>query len=311
MLQGLLFFPVTPFAPDGGIDHDCLSRHVRAGVRAGAGAVFVACGTGEFHALAAQEVAEATATAVAAAGGRVPVYAGTGGPLRAAVQGARAVAAAGGDGLLLLPPYLVQGPPHGLVAYVREVAAATALPVVVYHRAPAVFTPATAAAVAGLPTVAGLKDGVGDTALLAAVVAAVRAAGPRPGFQFFNGMPTAEVSQPGYERLGVRLYSSAVFAFCPEVAGAYHRALRRGDDATVAVLVDRFFRPFAALRDEVPGYAVGLIKAGLRLRGWAVGGVRPPLTDPTPGHERRLAGLLATGLDLAGGLPGVADDAAM
>lgn len=55
-LEGILFFPVTPFGPDGGIDEDAYAAHVRAGVEAGAGGVFAACGTGEFHALAPKEI---------------------------------------------------------------------------------------------------------------------------------------------------------------------------------------------------------------------------------------------------------------
>ena len=50
--QGVLFFPVTPFATDGSLDEERLAQHIENGVAAGAGGVFVACGTGEFHALA-------------------------------------------------------------------------------------------------------------------------------------------------------------------------------------------------------------------------------------------------------------------
>ena len=55
-----------------------------------------------------------------------------------------------------------------------------------------------------------------------------------------------------------------------------------------------------ALRDQVPGYAVSLIKAGVRLGGLPVGGVRAPLVDPTPEQEAALADLLARGRELVG-----------
>ena len=48
--RGVLFFPVTPFTAPGDVDLDLLARHVTRGVDAGAGGVFIACGTGEFHA---------------------------------------------------------------------------------------------------------------------------------------------------------------------------------------------------------------------------------------------------------------------
>ncbi|TPX01044.1 hypothetical protein FJ656_29600, partial [Schumannella luteola] len=49
--EGVLFFPVTAFDDDGGVDLDATGRHVDERVAAGPGGVFAACGTGEFHAL--------------------------------------------------------------------------------------------------------------------------------------------------------------------------------------------------------------------------------------------------------------------
>lgn len=173
-LDGVLFFPVTPFDAVGAVDTAVLAKHVDAGVAAGPGGVFSACGTGEFHALEPGEYADVVRTTVEVTAGRVPVFAGTGGPLPLARQFARAARDAGADGLLLLPPYLVRTPAAGLVAYVEAVAAVTDLPLVVYHRDNARFDPASAAAVARLPQVTGLKDGIGDLDLLSRVVSAVR-----------------------------------------------------------------------------------------------------------------------------------------
>jgi 5-dehydro-4-deoxyglucarate dehydratase len=296
LLSGLLFFPVTPFRTGGGIDRSALEQHVRRGVEAGAGAVFVACGTGEFHALNPSEYEEVVSTAVSAVAGSVPVYAGVGGAIATAIDLARSAKTLGVDGLLLLPPYLVQGPLSGLVGYVTEVAAATDLPVIVYQRGSAVFTPAAAAEVAVLPTVVGFKDGVGDLVLLADIISAIRQVTHGVPFQFFNGMPTAELSQATYRKIGVELYSSAVFAFSPEIALTYHRASSDGDEETVATLLRDFYQPFGRLRDRVPGYPVSLVKAGVGLRGFDMGGVRPPLVDPTPEDLVELQDLLDKGL---------------
>lgn len=295
MLDGVLFFPVTPFAADGAVDAGALAEHVRRGLGAGPGGIFAACGTGEFHALAPEEHQEVVRVAVTAAGGQVPVYAGAGGPLPTAVRLARGARDAGASGLLLMPPYLVQGPPAGLVAYTEAVAAATDLPVIVYQRGNALFDPASAVAVAALPTVAGFKDGTGDLDLLGQIVTAVRESLPDKPFQFFNGMPTAEVTVQAYRGIGVGLYSSAVFCFAPELSLAFYRAVT-GDDATTAhrLLAD-FFHPLVRLRNKAPGYAVSLVKAGVRLCGLDVGGVRPPLTDPPPEHLAELRRILDAG----------------
>src|SRR4051812_49900418 len=148
--QGVLFFPVTPFTESGDVDLEALARHISSGVEAGPGGVFIACGTGEFHALEPEEFGPIVRTAVEVVAGRVPVYAGAGGSVAQAKIFARAAAEAGADGLLLLPPYLVQMPQDGLVAYTREVAAATDLPLIVYNRGNARYNEASAVEVARL-----------------------------------------------------------------------------------------------------------------------------------------------------------------
>ncbi|HEY7009378.1 MAG TPA: dihydrodipicolinate synthase family protein, partial [Jatrophihabitantaceae bacterium] len=174
MLNGVLFFPVTPFGADGEVELAVLTEHVRRGVAAGPGAVFTACGTGEFHALEVGEFARVVGASTAAVERRVPVFAGAGGSVAQARQFARAAADAGADGLLLLPPYLVGVPQQGLIDYVGAVAAETDLQVIVYHRANARFSEQSAVTVAQLPTVVGLKDGVGDIDLMGRIVQAVR-----------------------------------------------------------------------------------------------------------------------------------------
>ncbi|GAA3458914.1 5-dehydro-4-deoxyglucarate dehydratase [Saccharothrix longispora] len=297
-LDGVLFFPVTPFDADGALAEDVLAEHVGRGVAAGAGGVFVACGTGEFHALEPSEVERAVTVAVEAAAGRAPVFAGTGGPLPVARELARGAGRAGADGLLLLPPYLVTGPPRGLVRYVTGVAEATDLSLIVYQRNNAVFTPETAVEVACLPTVVGLKDGLGDIDLLQRIVLAVKAEVGKP-FQFFNGLPTAEMTVPAYRGIGVDLYSSAVFAFAPEISLGFYKAVQAGDQALVNRYLAEFYKPLVELRDKVPGYAVALVKAAVRATGLDVGGVRPPLVDPSPEHLAELEKVVAAGRSLA------------
>ena len=136
----------------------------------------------------------------------------------------------------------------------------------------------------------GLKDGIGDVALTTRIISSVRTAlaGSDKSFHFFNGLPTAEVAVPAYAGLGVHSYSSAVFCFAPDVALRYHHAVTTQDEEVVHQLLDTFFVPLVALRSKVPGYAVSLVKAGVRLRGLDVGGVRPPLVDPTAEHLEEL-----------------------
>lgn len=295
MFNGLLFFPITPYRQDGHVDLDELAAHVGRGVDAGAGGVFAACGTGEFSALEPDEYAQVVRVAVETIGGRVPVFAGAGGPVGTARRFTDLALAAGAAGVLLLPPYLSEASGAGLVGYVRG-ATREDLPVIVYNRANARFDEASAVAVARLPQVIGFKDGAGDLDLMIRIVRAVREEADERSFFFFNGMPTAEVTQRAYRAIGVPLYSSAAFAFAPRVALAYYNALEHGDLATLDALERAFYHPLARLRAKGTGYAVSLIKAGVELAGYSSGGVRPPLTAVAPEHREELARILAAGL---------------
>ncbi|MFI1399717.1 5-dehydro-4-deoxyglucarate dehydratase [Streptomyces sp. NPDC020681] len=294
-VQGPLFFPVTAYGPDGAIDLDAFRAHVRNGVDAGAAAVFACCGTGEFHALTPEEFGDCIAAAVAETAGEVPVVAATGYGTALAVRYAKIAEEAGADGLLAMPPYLVVADQSGLLRHYTELAAATSLDVIVYQRDNAVFTPETVVELAGTDGIIGLKDGYGDLDLMQRIVSAVRRDRPEEDFLYFNGLPTAELTGLAYRGIGITLYSSAVFAFAPDIALAFHRALTTGDDKTVNRLLDGFYVPLVELRNMGRGYAVSLVKAGVRLEGLDVGEVRPPLSEPLAFHVKMLAVLIERG----------------
>jgi 5-dehydro-4-deoxyglucarate dehydratase len=297
--SGLLAFPLTPFTDNlEAVALDVFGEQVQRHVDAGAGALFVACGTGEFSALSPEEVRSVLRVTIEVTAGRIPVWVGAGGGPELARAGVRLAQEEGADGVLLLPPYLVTGPAEGLLQHVRYAIAGSTIPTIVYHRSPGVFTPASALALLDEPTVIGLKDGFGDIDLMTRIVTTVRASGhPRAReFQFLNGLPTAEVSARAYQSIGVLTYSSAVHCIAPSIAHAFHRALNGGDNALVDALLHGFYLPLVALRDETPGFAVSLVKAGARLRGEKVGGVRPPLQDPTAEQVARLEQIIDTGL---------------
>ncbi|MER5613424.1 MULTISPECIES: 5-dehydro-4-deoxyglucarate dehydratase [unclassified Streptomyces] len=294
-VAGPLFFPVTAYGPDGAVDLDAFRAHVRAGVDAGAAAVFACCGTGEFHALTPQEFRSVVAAAVEETAGEVPVVAGAGYGTALAIQYAELAEEAGADGLLAMPPYLVVAGQEGLLGHYTALAAATSLETIVYQRDNAVFTPATVVALAATPGIIGLKDGYGDLDLMQRIVSAVRTELPGSDFLYFNGLPTAELTGPAYRGIGVALYSSAVFAFAPDIALAFYRALETGDEELTGALLDHFYRPLVELRAKGRGYAVSLVKAGVRLGGLDVGEVRTPLTEPPAAHVEELAAIIARG----------------
>jgi 5-dehydro-4-deoxyglucarate dehydratase len=290
-LDGLLFFPVTAFDAAGRFDADGYRAHLEARLADGPGAVFAACGTGEFPALGLDEYAQVLSVAVTTTAGRVPVVGGTGYGTALARTYARAAESSGADALLVLPPSGVDADQDGLLRHYTALAESTSLDLILYQRDQLVFTPDTVARLAQVPTIVGFKDGRGDLDLMLRIVSAVRTAGTED-FLFFNGMPTAESTQQAYRAIGVPLYSSAVFCFAPDVALAFHRALEKGDTGTLALLTDTFLRPYVELRRLRPGYAVSLVKAATRAAGHPVGEVRAPLSEPDPAHVAMLLALL-------------------
>ncbi|WP_406369443.1 5-dehydro-4-deoxyglucarate dehydratase [Streptomyces sp. NBC_00647] len=295
MVSGVLSFPLTSFTEDGDLDPDSYRTYLAAQLATAPGAVFPACGTGEFSALDEDEYRAVVTATVEIADGRLPVVAGVGYGWAQALRFARIAEEAGADALLVLPHYLVEAPEGGLVEQLRRIAAGTRLPLIAYQRGPVAFTPEGLRAIAAIPTVIGLKDGHSDLDRLQRLTLAAP-----DGFLFFNGAATAEIQARAYAAVGVPAYSSAVHAFAPEIADACFAALRSGDEATVTKLLRDFYVPLVELRDRVPGYAVSLVKAAARLRGLPVGPVRAPLTDPDPADLAALEHLLDTGLALVG-----------
>jgi hypothetical protein len=67
----------------------------------------------------------------------------------------------------------------------------------------------------------------------------------------------------------------------------------RSDDRPFAEeALRRFFLPYLAIRNRRRGYAVSIVKAGLRVVGRPAGPVRAPLLDLTSEEEASLAGLV-------------------
>jgi 5-dehydro-4-deoxyglucarate dehydratase len=273
--SGLLSFPVTHFHANGSIDEASYRQHIAWLASFPAAGLFAAGGTGEFFSLTPDEVQQTVAAAVDAAPDRVPVIAPAGYGTALATDLARRAEAAGADGVLLLPPYLTETTQEGLAAHVRAVCAATDLGVIIYNRGNAIYSAETVERLASeCPNLVGFKDGVGNVEQMTRVYARL---GDR--LTYIGGLPTAELFAMPYRSLGLSTYSSAIFNFVPQFAATFYDAVRRGDDRAVTDALNDFVIPYCDLRNRRPGYAVSIIKAGLKVVGRPAGAVRPPLSD--------------------------------
>src|SRR3954469_12093417 len=162
MARGVLSFPLTSFHDDGTLDPDGFRAHAAAQIATAPGAVFPACGTGEFFSLDEDEYRQVVTIAVQEAGGRLPGVAGVGYGWAQAVRFARIAEEAGADALLVMPHYLVAAPQDGLVAQLEQIAARPRLPLIAYQRGQVAFTAGSLRRIARIPNVIGVKDGHSD-----------------------------------------------------------------------------------------------------------------------------------------------------
>jgi len=286
--SGLLSFPVTDFDAAGNFRPEGYARRLEWLAPYGAKALFAAGGTGEFFSLEAGEYSEIVRVAVETCRDRVPILAGAGGPTRTAIAFAREAERLGAAGLLLLPHYLTEAPQDGLAAHVEAVCRAVRIGVVVYNRNVCRLNANTLERLAErCPNLVGFKDGIGEIELMVTIR---RRLGER--LAYLGGLPTAEVYAAAYKAIGVPVYSSAVFNFIPKTALSFYAAVVQDDPATTGRLLDEFFLPYLEIRNRRPGYAVSIVKAGVRLVGRDAGPVRPPLTDLLPAEVDELAALI-------------------
>jgi 5-dehydro-4-deoxyglucarate dehydratase len=288
MEGGMLSFPLTDFGPDDTFDPISFGKRMDWLGGYGAAALFPAAGAGEYFSLKPAEYTSVIRETVGWAGGRLPVIAAAGAGTHAAIEHARESEALGADGILLLPPYMTESSQTGLVAHVVAVCRSVEIGVIVYNRGNCRLRPESVARIAeACPNFVALKDGIGDIEWLLEMRSLL---GDR--LMFVNGMPTAEIYASAYAAMGAPTYSSAIFNFVPRTAMEFHRAIRDGDTTTRDAIMKDFLLPYLKIRNRQPGYAVGIVKAGVDLVGRSAGPVRPPLSDLTKDERDMLAELI-------------------
>ena len=287
--EGLLSFPVTHFGGNMEFQPKPYQEHVAWLLSHKPAGLFAAGGTGEFFSLTLTEFREVVGAAVAQTARQVPLVAGCGYGTAMAKEFAKAAEEAGADGILLLPPYLVGAEQAGLAAHVEAVCASTKLGVIMYNRDNAVLDDVSLERLCDrCPNLVGFKDGVGDIERMTRIYARL---GDR--LTYIGGLPTAETFALPYLELGVTTYSSAIFNFLPNFALEFYAAVRRRDHAAVFAGLREFVLPYIQIRNRRKGYAVSIVKAGMKAVGRPAGSVRSPLTDLTEAEYQELAKLIA------------------
>ncbi|WP_202080878.1 5-dehydro-4-deoxyglucarate dehydratase [Caldalkalibacillus salinus] len=291
--KGILGFPVAPYTTDGQLDEAALATNIGFLIEEGLSSIFIACGSGEFHALNADEYERMVKVAVEVADGQVPVYTGVGGNISHAVDLVQRSEQLGADGYLVLPPYLIEGEQQGLYEYYQAIIEESNLNAILYQRGNAILKrPTLERLVDAYPQIVGLKDGYGDMELNLELVHSL---GDR--LNWLNGMPFAEITMEAYAGIGFNSYSSAISNYIPHISRLFYHALQEGDKQTLHDIYTDVLLPINRIRKARKGYAVALIKAGMDIMGLPVNNsVRPPVVSVEAEHYRQLEGVLTSAL---------------
>lgn len=166
IFKGSIVALITPFRKNGSVDHGLVRELVEWHIASGTSAIVPCATTGESPTLSHDEHDEVIATVVKAVNKRIPVLAGCGSNCtEESLRLIRHAESVGADGALVITPYYNKPTQEGLVAHYEELASATSMPLVIYNvpgRTGVNLKPATAARLAKIENIVGIKEASGD-----------------------------------------------------------------------------------------------------------------------------------------------------
>lgn len=270
----------TPFTPDGALDTDTAAALATRLIDAGCDGLVLSGTTGESPTTTDAEKIALLRAVLEAVGDRARVIAGAGSYDTAhSVHLAKACAAEGAHGLLVVTPYYSRPPQSGLVAHFSAVADATELPVVLYDIPPRSMVPIewdTLRTLARHPNIVAVKDAKGDLPGAAAIMAETSLA-------YYSGddalnLPWLAVGAVGF----ISVWGHLAAGQLREMLSAFSS----GDIAT-ARKISVSLGTLNNAQSRLGG--VTMSKAGLRLQGLDAGDPRLPQMPATPSQVDELA----------------------
>lgn len=279
-LGTLLTAMVTPFTPEGTVDTATAGRLATRLVDSGCDGLVLFGTTGESPTTTDDEKLLLLRTVLEAVGDRARIIGGAGSYDTAhSVHLAKACAAEGAHGLLVVTPYYSRPPQSGLVAHFTTIADATDLPIVLYDIPPRSVVPIewdTMRTLARHPNIVAVKDAKADLPGAAQIMA-------ETGLVYYSGddalnLPWLAMGAVGF----ISVWGHVAAGQLRDMLSAFNS----GDIATarkIAVALG----PLNAAQSRLGG--VTLSKAGLRLQGFDAGDPRLPQMPATPAELDELA----------------------
>ena len=281
-LTGVLTALLTPFTPDGRIDTDTLRRLVDRTIDARIDGV-VACGsTAEFSAMTGAERRHVVETVIDQTGGRVPVIAQTGGlSTREAIEHSRHAQNAGAAVVMVVAPFYEALTLGETLRYLRTVAGAVDIPVMLYNLPPATgvnLDPDTVGALAReVENIQYIKDTSADMNQAGKLIH--HHGDVVSTFVGWDSLMLAALTE------GAAGVMSGVSNAIPHEMVAVHRALLAGD---LEMARSEWARIYPLVDSLISAPFVQAVKVATSARGLAVGEPREPLTALDPQTADRI-----------------------
>jgi 4-hydroxy-tetrahydrodipicolinate synthase len=286
----LLTAMVTPFDVGGSLDLDAAAGLASYLVdELGNDGLVISGTTGEGPTTSDAEKADLLRVVLDAVGDRARIVAGVGTfNTEHTLELAATAAKVGADGLLVVTPYYSKPPQAGITEHFRRVAEATEVPVMLYDipgRSAVAIATDTMLRLAEHPRIVAVKDAKGDLTASARVIA-------QTDLAYYSGddamtLPLLSVGAVGV--VGTSTHFSAVGT--KQLIEAY----LDGEVATALRLHQQLLPIYTGV---FATQGCILVKAGLKLQGRDVGGLRSPLIEATAAEVEGLRSALA-----AAGLP--------
>ena len=276
---------VTPFSPDGSVNHDAFRAVLRHLVENGSTAVVVCGTTGESPTVTDDEKLAIFRTAVDEIGGTVPVIAGTGtNDTHHSIELTHAACEVGVDGVLVVTPYYNKPPREGLLRHFKAVARASSVPVIVYNipsRVVINLEPDLIAELAGIENVVAVKQANPDLAQSREIASLV------PDLALYAGNDDLLLPLLSLDSCvgGICVASHLVGTEMAQVVEAW-RAGDEGRARDIDGSLADVYETLAITSNPIP------VKAALNFMGIDVGGVRMPLIEASGMENERIRAML-------------------
>ena len=279
-LGTLLTAMATPFKPDGSLDTGTAAQLATHLVDAGCDGLVVSGTTGESPTTDDDEKIALLRAVLEAVGDRARIVAGAGSNDTAhSVRLAKACAAEGAHGLLVVTPYYSRPPQSGLSAHFTAVADATDLPVMLYDIPPRSVVPIeweTMRSLARHPNIVAIKDAKGDLHGAGQILA-------ETGLAYYSGDDALNLPWLAMGAVGlISVWGHLAAGQLRDMLAAF----ASGDVATARKISVALGRLNAA-QTRLGG--VTLAKEGLRLQGFDIGDPRLPQLPATDEQVKGLA----------------------